>query len=64
MYKGSFASPYTIKINSNKKGWRELKYVGVIIVEEGGLWKMIHKPYFRKEPKLNNHILKLMLLEL
>lgn len=43
---------------------KELKYVGVIIVEEGGLWKMIHKPYFRKELKLNNHILKIMLLEL
>ena len=42
----------------------DLKYVGVIIVEEGGRWKMIHKPVYRKNIELKNEILKLMLLKL
>ena len=43
---------------------KEIKYVGVIVVEEGGRWKMIHKPFYRKNIKINNSILKLMLLEI
>lgn len=42
----------------------DLKYIGVIIVEEGGRWKMIHKPVYRKNIELKNEILKLMLLKL
>lgn len=42
----------------------DLKYVGVIIVEEGGRRKMIHKPVYRKNIELKNEILKLMLLKL
>lgn len=42
----------------------DLKYVGVIIVEEGGRWEMIHKPVYRKNIELKNEILKLMLLKL
>lgn len=43
---------------------KEIKYVGVIVVEEGGRWKMIHKPFYRKNIKINNSILKLILLEI
>ena len=42
----------------------DLKYIGVIIVEEGGRWKMVHKPVYRKNIELKNEILKLMLLKL
>lgn len=42
----------------------EIKYVGVIIVEESGKWKMIHKPYFRKDVQLSQIILKMMLRKL
>lgn len=34
----------------------EIKYVGVITVEAGGKWKMIHKPYFRKDVQLSQAI--------
>ncbi len=27
---------------------KKLKYVGVITVQEGGRWEVIHKPYFKK----------------
>lgn len=43
---------------------KEIKFVGVITVEEGGRWKMIHRPVYRKNIELSNRILKLMLLEL
>lgn len=43
---------------------KEIKYVGVITVEEGGRWKMIYRPMYRKNIELSNRILKLMLLEI
>lgn len=43
---------------------KEIKYVGVIVVEESGRWKMIFKPIFRKNINIKNNILKLMLLEI
>ena len=43
---------------------KEIKYVGVITVEEGGRWKMIYRPMYRKNFELSNRILKLMLLEI
>lgn len=42
----------------------EVKTVGVITVEKGGKWKMIHKPLFQNDVHLNQAILKLMLLKL
>ncbi|MGL4484930.1 MAG: hypothetical protein ACRCUS_08270 [Anaerovoracaceae bacterium] len=39
----------------------EQKNIGVIIVEEGGRWEMIHRPMFQKEIKLNEAIVKLMM---
>ena len=41
---------------------KEIKYVGVIITEDTGRWKMIFKPAYRANIELNNEILKLMLL--
>lgn len=41
----------------------EIKYVGVITVEEGGKWTMIHRPFYRNKVELNQEILKLMLLK-
>lgn len=43
---------------------KEIKYVGVIVVEESGRWKMIFKPIFRKNINIKNNILKLMLQEI
>ena len=41
----------------------EIKYVGVITVEEGGKWTMVHRPFYRNKVELNQEILKLMLLK-
>lgn len=43
---------------------KEIKYVGVIVVEESGRWKMIFKHIFRKNINIKNNILKLMLQEI
>ena len=42
---------------------KEIKYVGVIITEDTGRWKMIFKPAYRANIEPNNEILKLMLLK-
>lgn len=39
----------------------EAKYIGVIAVQEGGRWDIIHKPFFRQEVKLNQAILNIMM---
>lgn len=38
------------------------KYIGVIAVDEGGQWEVIYKPRFQKEIKLNQELVKLMML--
>lgn len=42
----------------------EIKTVGVIVIEKGGKWRMIHRPVFQNDVKLCQPILKLMLNEL
>ncbi len=37
-----------------------IKYVGVIVVEEGGRWKMIHRPYFSDEVTINQKLLEFL----
>lgn len=52
-------------INNKYKNYlNEIKTVGVITVEKGGKWSMIHKPLFHNEVQLNQVILKMMLNEL
>lgn len=41
-----------------------VKKIGVITVEKGGRWSMIYKPLFQNEVRLNQTILKLLLVEL
>ena len=45
---------------------KELKYIGVITVESGGKWKMIHRPLMRAdgEIELVQSILKMLLVQI
>lgn len=40
---------------------REKRYIGVIGVEQGGRWKMIHQPYAQHTVVMNQEILRLIL---
>ncbi|MDQ0361548.1 hypothetical protein [Breznakia pachnodae] len=40
---------------------KEKKYIGVIGVEEGGRWSIIHQPYFKKDLIMNQAIVNLMM---
>ena len=37
------------------------KFIGVITVETGGKWKMIYRPHFRNDIKVNQIILNMMI---
>lgn len=39
---------------------REKRYIGVIGVEQGGRWKMIHQPYAQHSIIMNQEIMKLI----
>lgn len=40
---------------------REKRYIGVIGVEQGGRWKMIHQPYAQHTVMMNQDIFKLIM---
>lgn len=40
---------------------KEAKYIGVITVEEGGRWNIIHRPQFQKEIILSQHLLNFLM---
>lgn len=40
----------------------EIRYVGVIVVAESGMWSTVYQPKFRNDVSLSNEILKIMLL--
>lgn len=45
---------------------KELKYIGVITVESGGKWKMIHRPIMRADDEIElvQSILKMLLVQI
>lgn len=40
---------------------KEAKYIGVIAVEEGGRWNIIHRPQFQKEIILSQQLLNFLM---
>ena len=40
-----------------------IKYVGVIAVEQGGKWSMIHRPFFREDVRMCQTVLNMLLPE-
>ena len=40
---------------------KEAKYIGVITVEEGGRWNIIHRPQFQKEIILSQQLLNFLM---
>ena len=42
---------------------QDAAYIGVITVEDGGQWKVLHQPTFQKEIRLHQAILNLMIKE-
>lgn len=39
---------------------KEKRYIGVIGVEKGGRWKILHQPYAQRKVLINQEILKLI----